>query len=204
MESLWLSPPPRSLQMGGAGPGWASGIPQSLAPSQSHCRRSCVGGRGESSALCRRKEPDLALALICCVTFSKSISFSGPPGGKTRSQVLSAVLTTQGHQLYSAGALSRGLRAHGARLPQRPLLAGLGWAGLVGAGDRAEFCLAACSQVLSPPLSEPQCPLPEKGQHRALHAGLDIKQSFSVNDPMPAVERDTETWRLVRKARPRG
>lgn len=82
MESLWLSPPPRSLQMGGAGPGWASGIPQSLALSQSHCRRSCVGGRGESSALCRRKEPDPALALICRVTFSKSISFSGPPVGK--------------------------------------------------------------------------------------------------------------------------
>lgn len=86
------------------------------------------------------KEPDLALALIGCVTFSKSLSFSGPLVGKGGLRFSGPCSPPEATGFVQPGPPSRPARPGGPS-SQRPLLAGLD-----GAGDRAGFhCLAASS-----------------------------------------------------------
>lgn len=126
--------------------------PPEPGPSRGHCGRSCTGWPvGDFCPLW--KEPDLALALSGCVTFSKSLGFSRPLAGRRGLRFLGPCSLPEATSWVQLGPLSQPTR------PGAPPAAeaAAGWAGW-SRGPSGAPCLAASSQVLPPPLSEPPCP----------------------------------------------
>lgn len=64
------------LQMGSTGPQlglWSAVASPDPGPRRGHCGQSCMA----SGKSCPRKQSELALLLICCVTSSKSLMVRG-------------------------------------------------------------------------------------------------------------------------------
>lgn len=175
MESLWAEP--HALSLGGRHRAelglW---YPPEPGPSRGHCGRSCMGWPVED--FCPLwKEPDLALALTGCVTFSKSLSFSRPLVGRRGLRFFGPRSPPE-----ATGWVQPGPPSWPARPGAPPAAeAAAGWAGR-SRGPSGVHCLAASSQVLPPPLSEPQCPPLGRDSLRPSSWGSGSNETFRVND----------------------